>query len=505
MKEERLEDRYEKAFIQATGGHPVFPTAARTQMAQMVEAIARGNSNLDLVTSTNQDIAVKAGFVAEEFHSENFNLDAILKGDKARAYTDRYEQWNQYEWNGAPLGKNDIPDIAIVKDGKVTTTAQSKYNASVESTAKEMSQVKDGSPKYKDIDQLLGPSDQVKTTNGSKTITDHAQGRADSLRNQHGDQAEIDAYQQTANKNTDVITDGKSSSSRLSKAEAEKIATGDRNKLKVIENKYKTRSTVKQMSNAAVGAAAMSAVVSGSVNIWRYTQMAKDGEITAEEATVKVIGETVSAAADSAVKAAANTGVQSLIVRYGSEKAALQIVAQQGMKNMLRTNAVTVGVVCAVDAVKDLVQLGMGNLTEDEFYERQGKNMLSTASGVVGGGLGTAAGAGMATAFGAGAGSTAVTVASVVGGIAGGVIAGLAMSLAIENGIERPYRDLLNNTRQLHEATAELERVSTVFLNSHVQFTKFFVADRMMEQQLQRQFQRIDDAGRNALDIINQI
>ena len=38
------------------------------------------------------------------------------------------------------------------------------------------------------------------------------------------------------------------------------------------------------------------------------------------------------------------------------------------MGSMLRSNAVTVGVVCAVDCVKDLVKLGMGNITEKELW-----------------------------------------------------------------------------------------------------------------------------------------
>ena len=127
---------------------------------------------------------------------------------------------------------------------------------------------------------------------------------------------------------------------------------------------------------------------------------------------------------------------------------------------MLKTNAVTVGVNCAIDAVKDLVRLGAGKISAQEFFDRQGRGVLDTTAGVVGGGLGTAAGAGMATALGASAGSVALTAASIVGGLAGGMIAGLAMNLAIENGIEKPYRDLVRNTESLRDAAIELDRVS---------------------------------------------
>ena len=43
MSEQSIEKKYEKAFEQAASLHPVFPNAAREQMAQMVEVIARGN------------------------------------------------------------------------------------------------------------------------------------------------------------------------------------------------------------------------------------------------------------------------------------------------------------------------------------------------------------------------------------------------------------------------------------------------------------------------------
>ncbi len=67
------------------------------------------------------------------------------------------------------------------------------------------------------------------------------------------------------------------------------------------------------MGNAAVGAAALSAVISGSINTVRYIQLAREGKISIEDATFKIVGETVASAADSAVKAASTTGLNSLI------------------------------------------------------------------------------------------------------------------------------------------------------------------------------------------------
>ena len=85
------------------------------------------------------------------------------------------------------------------------------------------------------------------------------------------------------------------------------------------------------------------------------------------------------------------------------------------------------------------------------------------------------------------------------------MIAGLAMTLAIENGIERPYRDLVKNTELLHEAAKELERTSQTVFKAQVLFTKYIEADYQMETALQKQFSRIDEAGQRALDAINRI
>ncbi len=469
--QESTERKYEKAFEQAASLHPIFPNAAREQMAMMAEAILKANENYTKILSTAQGIPQKGGFLAEEFHAETFNLDAILKGKKSTAVTDNYVE----AWQSLDLKKHDVPDMVIVKDGQVTSQAQSKYYATAEASA-----TKASDPKYEGMDQLLVPSDQV------AEATDYASPEA-------------------APKITGQLEHDGVSSTELTKAEANEMGSGNLGKAKDIENRYQTRSTLTQMRNAAVGAAAMSAVVSGSINTMRYVQLAREGELTTEEATVKIIGETVAAAADSAVKASANAGVQSLMVRYGSEKAVTQVLAKQGLKSMMKTNAVTVGVVCAVDAVKDLVRFGMGDISQEEFFERQGKGLMTTSAGVVGGSLGLAGATTLATTFGVTAGTTAMTVASVIGGLSGGMIAGLAMMLAVENGIEKPYRDLVQNTSNLHEAARELERVSQTVLGGQVLFTKYIEADARLEEKLDEQFDRIDVAGNNALAAIMKI
>lgn len=490
-----IEKKYEKAFEQLASIQPIFPENAKRQMAQMVEIIARANENIQYRLNTNQHFGQKAGFIAEEFLAETFNLDACLQDDPSRAFTDRYKA----EWQNQGLKGNDNPDLIIVQDGQTVYKAQAKFDKTPQKTAGQFSQKNpDGTVKYGKMDDYLAPADQVDDIKAY--AAERSQEKA-----QAGDTALEESFRQTSEKTKARIERDGVKSQELTKAEADRMGKGDLEKLREIESGYQTKSTLKQMGNAAIGAAAMSAVVSGSINTLRYVQLAREGKITAREATIKIVGETVASAADSAIKASANTGIQSLMVRYGSEKAALQILTNQGLKSMLKTNAVTVGVICAVDLVKDLVNLGIGSITKEQFYERQGKGVLTTASGVFGGALGTAGAAGLATAFGAASGTLTMTVASVIGGMSGGLIAGLAMSFAIENGIERPYRELVANTRALRASASVLETVSQTMVKGQVFFSRYLENDIRMEAALQDQMERIDESGMQALDAINRI
>lgn len=500
MEDKPIEKQYEKAFEQAASLHPMFPASAKKQMAQMVEAIAKGNNNIDMILSTKQSAPIKGGFIAEEYHAETFNLDAILNGDDSRAYTDNYDEWYKQKWNGKNLVRNDNTDVVITKDGEVNKSYQAKYMKDAHDTAGAMSQMgADGKPKYNKNDAYVGPSDQI------EDVKRQSLENIDKNMERNGDPARRQAYQETHDKVTDTVSNGKSSSKPLSKKEANELGSGNKEHLEQVENQYKTDSTFQQMGNAAVGAASMSAIVSGSLNTVKYIQQVQNGEISGDEAVVKIVGETVASAADSAVKASANAGVQSLMVRYGSKEAAMQVLAKQGVQSMLKTNAVTMGVSCAVDMVKDLVRLGTGAINKEEFFDRQGKGVLTTSAGAAGGALGMAGAESMAALLGVQTGTLAMGAASIVGGLAGGMIAGLAMTLAIENGIEKPYRDLVRNTTYLHEAARELDRVSQTMMKGQAVFVKYLEADIELEKNLQNQFDRVNMAGIRALDAINRI
>ncbi|WP_428562485.1 MAG: hypothetical protein ACP59X_21510 [Solidesulfovibrio sp. DCME] len=495
MDHDSLEKKFENAFSVASATSPVFSHEAKQQMGKMVETILRGNKNMQ--THPGLAAANRGGFIAEEFHVESFNLDTILKNKDIRAYTDKYHP----EWlNLSRRGNDGATDIVVVQDGKEVLTAQSKYCASAEDTSRALSEVKDSVPKYGDNDVYLAPSDQVKAKDGCTGISEHAEA-ASYAQEQAGKTIESKASAQTARKVRDVIEQDGVSSSPLTKEEATKLGEGDLSKIKKIESQYQTQSTIQQVTNAASGAAALSAIVCGTVNVVKYIQMVRNGEIAEEEAILKIICETASSAADSAVKAGSVVCAQSLLVRYGAESVVIDSLARQSVSSLLKTNAATVGVVCMIDAIKDLVLLGTDKITSDQFFERQGKGILNTSSGIFGGSLGAVSAQTLASSFGL----NIAMVTPLVGGLAGGLIAGLAMNLAIENHVEKPYKELVYNTENLRGAVCELQRLSQFVFKSQVLFVQVFERDHQLDQLFASKLDKIDETGLYARSVIAKI
>jgi hypothetical protein len=500
--DERIEIKYEKQFKQLGETSPLFPYMAKKQMLNMVEQISKSNEVFEKISTTNQTEAVKAGFLAEEWHTETHNLDATLNNDSTRVYNDNYEEWYKQGYS-----KNDVPDLIAVKNDETVHESQLKYYKNADKTAKAMRDLdRDGNVKYSNMDSLVGPSDQVTGATGKSTIQEEAQKTVNKENTSTGRANVKKAAQDVFDKAIDKIKTGKSKSKPLSKKEAEQLAKNHKkSKYKNdIENEYKTKSTTQQIRNAAVGAAAMAAVTSGVTNTIRYCQMAKEGKISEKEAVYKILAETVSSSADSAIKAGSIAGSHSLIVRYGSKKL-IEKMTEQSLRGMMRTNVVTVGVICGIDAIKDLVKLGTGKITQDEFYERQGKGMLNTGSGVVGGSLGFSVGTSVATSLGFASGSTGLVAIGAVGGVAGGLIAGLAMQLAIENHIEKAYSDMIRNTDNLNQSLKLLSSVSNNIYQGQIVFKEFLKEEQRLNQSFENHTKRLNDSGKkmsSAIDLI---
>jgi hypothetical protein len=499
---ETIEKKYEKAFSQLGEVQTIFPVNAKQEMAQMVEQIAFTDTILkDKIINTSWLKGQKGGRAAEEILAESYNLDSILKNKPTRAITDKYDGWKT---TGFRKGNDEVVDIAgIGKEGDVIYTAQSKFCASAEESAGSstgMSQVKDGQPKYGEADALIGPKDQVSPHDGSVSIKEHAEAKA--YAEEHtGKIAQAKASQNTAHKVDDRVefdgVEGKS----FKKDEVDEIGSGSR-KGKDIRDKYTdeylTDSTKQHMKQAAVGAAAISAVSSGVFNTVMYCKMAREGKITNDEAVLKIVAETASSAADSAFKASANVGIQTVASRYAT-KEGLNIIARNSLRTLARTNVVTVGVICGIDVIKDLVRLGTGKIDGKQFEERNGKNVLNTSAAVMGGSVGTALGSSFAGLFGA------VKIGALFGGLSGGLIAGLAMHFAIENHIEKPYKELVSNTVALNASMQVFRAVSNDIFEGQIIFQAFLEKDKQLNDDFDTQLERIDSAGNKMSTAIDKI
>lgn len=477
-EEASIERIYEKAINVGIGGNSVFPHQAKQQMAAMIEEAARANEKMATFVKWENRPEQLGGFLAEEFHATTFNMDNILKKGSARAETGL---------DNNVIGNNDkISDIVVIKDGETVVRVQSKYMNTPQATAAQHSQLDKATskPKYGQADVALAPSDQTEAVREqARNSAERHAAKAQDLTQQGGEQRHIDAHnakaeahQHTADKASSTIEYDGASSTELTKAEADQMGEGDLGKIQKIQSEYKTASTLQQMRRAAVAASAMSAVVSGAFNTVRYLSMAREGKISRQDAVVKIVAETAASAVDSAIKASLVSGGHSTLARLAGHSA-IAPLASQGLGMMMRGNLVTVAALCAVDAVKDMVRLAMGDIDTETFQERQGKGVLNTSAGIMGASLG---GAAMAALCAEGA-----VVLPMAGALSGGLIAGIAMNFAIENGIEAPYREIAENVELTKEAARILEGVSREFIDGQIAFEAFLKMDSALDQAYQ--------------------
>lgn len=250
------------------------------------------------------------------------------------------------------------------------------------------------------------------------------------------------------------------------------------------------------------GAAAMSALVNGSANILHCLGQLRRGELPEKNALVKVIGETVAAATDSALKAAGTAGKQMMIEKYGSEEKAIQAFAEQGISLLCEKLPVSEGGKQLLQNLKNLVNLGEGKISLDECMRQAGSlfTNATTASHIS-----SIAGEGAMSLVKLKLPAVMKIMPKHPAVLAASIMVVVAKGIAIKNGIERPYQDLVRNTTTLKEAASELDRVVRNLLQGQVLFGKILESDAEMETRLQNQMSAVDKAGKNALDAILKI
>lgn len=440
-----MDKEQKRAITQSVSLCPIWTMDASDKAGRMLAEIGQANAILAKVSSTAQNAAIKGGFAAETWHAESFNLDAILKDKDVRAFTDNFAN--------TPLGRNDMThDIVVMRGDEQLLGAQLKYFKNADATQKAFRSTKDGVHAYKDSDLFLGPSDQIEGVRLSA--------ERDVLRNQQT-RPEVSQAAEKVRDNTSgkVDVDGVQSTP-LSKREAEHLGTASKTGQELhdkMQTGYLNKATVQQSLRAAGSAAVITTVIAGSINTFQYIKQVKDGQITAEQATLRILENTVIAAGDSALKAGVANASVSIAARSMPG-----LFTGPLFQRSLANGGVAGAAVCAVDLVQCLVLFSAGKMTAQEMETRTGKNLFQTGAGVVGASVGATVGA-----IGGPAGA-------LVGSLIGGLITTLAMNIALDNHIEKEFQLTLASTEQvvgsamgMHEALEYLQVSQQFYADFH--------------------------------------
>lgn len=324
--------------------------------AQMARTVLRADGGI------NQNINLD-GFMAEQYHVNNFNAKAVLENSSYRARVCVPEN-GQY-------GKNSV-DVMIddMKTGqKGVTRYQFKFG---KDSGETIDLLKNGN--Y-DNQRVVVPAGQVEDVGKAlpgKSVTDHIGG-------------------------TDKI---KIKSDPVTKEQMKKMQADVQQKglmPKTDWNSYQTRELAVNLGKQAGQAGIQAALLGVGINL---AKKAFDGEKIEAEDIVKTAVETGS---DTCVKAAAG--------------GALKVAAEKGVISILPpgTPAGTIAkIACvAVEDVKILMKVAKGELTLSEAAEHMGRTSVSMYAGLSAG------------AVGAGVGAAALSFIPVVGPIVGGVVGGI--------------------------------------------------------------------------------
>lgn len=454
-----MNNEYQKTLVKSVSVCPIWPAEATRKIGQMIGEINQANTIMGNISATAQNAAIKGGFAAETFHAESFNLNAILKDKDVRALTDSFKQ--------TPLARNDpTHDIVVIKDGEQVLGAQLKYFKDADATQKAFRSTRDGVHHYERADRFIGPSDQIEGIQASahKTVLKNQQTRpevaraAEKVRDNTAGQIEVDGVQSTP----------------LSKTEAEQLGAGTQQGKDMhqrMQDGYLNKATVQQSLRAAGSAAVITAVTAGCINAFHNIKLLRDGELSAEQATLRILRDTTIAAGDSALKAGVATASVSLAAR-----SLPSLFSGSAFQTSLASGTIAGATVCAVDLVQCLVLFSAGKMTRDELETRTGKNIFQTGAAVVGASAGGSIGA------------LGGPVGMLIGSLVGGMITALAMNIALDNHLEKPFQLTLAATEQVvangldaHSALQYLQYSQAYFAEFH---QGLVLSERHFEQQI---------------------
>lgn len=303
------------------------------------------------------------GFIAEQYHVNNFNAKAVLENSPYRARVCLPEN-GQY-------GKNSV-DVAIdnIRTGqKGVARYQLKYGTDSKAT---IQMLKNGDYANQ---RLVVPKDQVEEVQKSfpnKTVTDHIGGTEEiPVRSEGLTKEQVKAFQQDAQKDNIIP--------------------------KTDWNVYQTKELAINIGKQAGQAGIQAALVGAGIHL---VEKAVNGEPVEADEVVKTA---ITTGADTGVKAAAGGAL-----KVASEKGAISILPPGTPAGTLAKIACV-----GVENVKILWKVVKGELTMSEAMELMGRTSVSMYAGLSAG------------AVGAGIGAAAFSWIPVVGPIVGGVVGGI--------------------------------------------------------------------------------
>lgn len=314
------------------------------------------------------------GYIAEQYHVNRFNLDAVAKGSGLRAEVQSPKPGKTYTKNGFDV---------VIKEGKGKGNRVHQYQLKYGKTAKDTIRMK---KKGNYLNQtLLVPKEQVEKVRKefpNKTVTS-------------------------------TISEGKVSSKPLTKADAKKMAQEAQksNFMEMDWNEYKAKDLAlgigKQTGVACLQGAAIGAGMSITKKVW-------DGEPIDGEEVVKTA---VSSGADFGVKAATAAALKT-----ATEKDLLKAIPKSTTAGTYANIAFV-----AIEDAKILGKVSTGELTATEGLYEMGKSTAACVAGIATSAKGTAIGAAVGTVLG--------PVGSAVGGFIGGTVGYIAGSTAVQTAV----------------------------------------------------------------------
>lgn len=324
---------------------------------QMVRTILRGDGGVS--QNVNLD-----GFIAEQYHVNQFNARAVMEGSPYRARVCVPEK-GQY-------GKNSV-DVMIddLKTGqKGVARYQMKYGKDSKETANLLKHGDYGNQR------LVVPKEQLEEIRNrfpGKSVTDCIGGTEKiPIRSDGIEKSQIKGLQKKAQEH-DIIP-------------------------KTDWNSYQTKELALNIGKQAGQAGIHAAFLGTGINLAKNVM---SGELIGAD---EVVENALVTGADAGVKAAAG--------------GALKVVSEKELISLLPPGtpaAVIAKIACVgIENIKILLKLAKGDMTMSEAMEHMGRTSVSMYAGLSAG------------AIGAGIGATALSWIPVVGTVVGGVIGGIA-------------------------------------------------------------------------------